>query len=217
MICTRRPCNGTYTTYQYDPNGNVLHLINYAPSGSVNNRFDYTYDALGRRTTMATMDGKWMYSYDGTGQLTHAVFASTNPNVPSQDLVYNYDAVGNRASTVINGVTTTYVANNLNQYTAVGGASPTYDANGNELDNGTYKVKCNYKNLVCEVRLSSNNNLVATYKYDSAGRVVLEAEPSAVTGYNDSYNDLLNGSGLRDKIYGSGSLRPSWPSASPWQ
>ena len=39
--------NGTYTTYQYDADGNVLHLINYAPGGSINSRFDYTYNALG--------------------------------------------------------------------------------------------------------------------------------------------------------------------------
>jgi len=25
----------------------VLHLINYAPDGSINSRFDYTYNALG--------------------------------------------------------------------------------------------------------------------------------------------------------------------------
>ena len=72
---------------------------------------------------MATLDGTWTYTYDGTGELTHAVFASTNPSVPSQDLVYNYDALGNRTSTVINGVTTAYVANNLNEYTSVGGVA----------------------------------------------------------------------------------------------
>ena len=41
--------NGTYTTYEYDLAGNILHLINHAPDGSVNSRFDYTYDSLGRR------------------------------------------------------------------------------------------------------------------------------------------------------------------------
>ena len=39
--------NGTYTTYQYDLDGNILHLVNYAPDGSVNSRFDYTYDISG--------------------------------------------------------------------------------------------------------------------------------------------------------------------------
>lgn len=43
---------------------------------------------------MSTLDGDWTYSYDGTGQLIHAVFASTNPLIPSQDLAYIYDALG---------------------------------------------------------------------------------------------------------------------------
>ena len=49
--------NGTYTTYQYDADGNVLHLINYAPGGTINSRFDYTYNALGLETTETTLDG----------------------------------------------------------------------------------------------------------------------------------------------------------------
>jgi RHS repeat-associated protein len=31
------------------------------------------------------------------------------------------------------------------------------------------------------------------YQYDSAGRLILQAQPSAVTGYSDSYADLVNG------------------------
>jgi len=49
--------NGTYTTYTYDAAGQLLHLINYAPDSTVNSRFDYTYDLLGRRIAMATLDG----------------------------------------------------------------------------------------------------------------------------------------------------------------
>ena len=57
----------------------------------------------------STIDGTWTYGYDATGELTHAVFVpnSTDPDgITPQDLTYNYDAVGNRTSTVINGVTT---------------------------------------------------------------------------------------------------------------
>ena len=123
--------NGTYTTYQYDADGNVLHLINYAPGGAINSRFDYTYNALGLETTEATLDGTWTYTYDADGQLIHAVFASTNSSVPSQDLAYSYDAMGNRITTVINGVTTAYTTNDMNEYTSVGGVAYTYDADGN--------------------------------------------------------------------------------------
>ena len=38
--------NGTYTTYDRDASGKLLHLINYAPGGGINSRFDYTYNLL---------------------------------------------------------------------------------------------------------------------------------------------------------------------------
>ena len=104
-------------------------LINFAPGGAVNSRFDYTYDDLGRRSSMITLDGTWTYSYDATGQLTHAVFASNNPaNISNQDLGYEYDAVGNRVQTIQNGAVTNYTVNGQNQYTTVGGTTYTYES-----------------------------------------------------------------------------------------
>jgi hypothetical protein len=47
--------NGTFTTYQYDPAGQLQHLINFAPDNTINSRFDYTYNALGLRSTMTTL------------------------------------------------------------------------------------------------------------------------------------------------------------------
>src|SRR5262249_19686269 len=100
-------------------------LVNHGPDDSVHCRFDYTYDGLGRTIGMSTLDGTWTYEYDATGQLIHAVFASTNPAITDQDLRYAYDAVGNRFRTIINGVATDYITNTLNQYGQVGDA--TYD------------------------------------------------------------------------------------------
>ena len=80
---------------------------------------------------MTTLDGTWNYSYDAAGQLTRAIFTSTNPNIANQDLAYNYDPVGNRTSTVINGVTTDYTVNSMDEYTSIGGVLQQYDANGN--------------------------------------------------------------------------------------
>ena len=38
--CRQDNGNGTYTTYAYDAAGDLLHLVNYAPDGIVNSRFD---------------------------------------------------------------------------------------------------------------------------------------------------------------------------------
>jgi YD repeat-containing protein len=123
--------NGVYTTYDYDAAGQLLHLVNHKADATVLSRFDYSYDSRGRRISMGTLDGAWTYSYDDIGQLTHAVFASTNPAIPDQDLLYVYDAMGNRIRTVENGVTTAYTTNNLNQYTQVGNTTYAFDADGN--------------------------------------------------------------------------------------
>ncbi|MGA2499470.1 MAG: RHS repeat-associated core domain-containing protein, partial [Tepidisphaeraceae bacterium] len=173
--------NGTYTTYQYDANGNVLHLINYAPGGTVNSQFDYTYNALGLETGEATLDGAWTYTYDADGQLIHAVFASTNTtNIPNQDLTYNYDALGNRTSTVINGVTTAYTANNVNEYTSVGGTPYAYDADGNLLSDGTNAYSYNAMNELVGVAGSGGTT---TYTYNALGQRVASATGGQTTQY----------------------------------
>jgi RHS repeat-associated protein len=119
---------------------------------------------------------------------------SSTPSSPSgntyvKTIDYNMDDDGNRTSVVTtpygqSATTVTYADNSLNQYTTVGGTSQTYDGNGNLTNNGTYKFKYSYKNLICEVRLSSNDSLVATYKHDANGRRV---EKDLASGTDERY------------------------------
>ena len=129
--------NGTFTTYSYDADGNPLHVVNHAPGGAINSEFDGTYNPLNQLVTLATPDGSWTYSYDAGGQLTRAIFTLTDPGIADQDLAYAYDPVGNRISTIINGVTTNYVVNSMNEYTSIGGVAQEYDGNGNLVFDGT--------------------------------------------------------------------------------
>jgi YD repeat-containing protein len=179
--------NGTYTKYQYDADGNVLHLINYAPGGAINSRFDYTYNALGLETTEDTLDGDWTYTYDADGQLIGASFASTNPSVPSQNLAYNYDAMGNRITTVINGVTTAYTTNNMNEYTSVGSVAYTYDADGNLTSDGTNTYSYNSLNQLISVAWTSSTT---TYAYNALGQEVDS------TANGQTTQNLIDPSGL---------------------
>jgi RHS repeat-associated protein len=162
--------NGTYTTYTYDAAGQLLHLVNHAPDGSVNSRFDYGYDTRSRRRTMSTLEGSWAYSYDGAGQLTRAVFTSNNPAaVPNQDLQYFFDAAGNRDYTIVNGTRTEYTANNVNEYVDVGGAAYQYDEGGNLTFDGE-----------------------RTYTYDALGRLVRVAGPAGVAEYEyNAFGDRI--------------------------
>lgn len=68
--------NGVYTTYEYDSAGQLTRLVNYAPDDTILPRFDYTYDASGRRTSMTNLDGTYSYGYDPLGQLTSVTYSA---------------------------------------------------------------------------------------------------------------------------------------------
>ena len=173
--------NDTFTTYDYDAAGQLLSLKNWRDATTLNSRFEYTYDARGRRVTMATLDGTWTYGYDGTGQLTRAVFASLDTSaIPNQDLQYFYDAAGNRTKTVINGVTTLYTANSLNQYTTVGGVGQTYDADGNLTFDGVNTYAWDQQSRL--VRVSGPQG-VTEYEYDAFGNRTAKVENGVRTEY----------------------------------
>jgi RHS repeat-associated protein len=189
--------NGTVTTYEYDASGQLLHLINRAPGGAVNSRFDYTYDALGRRTTMTTADGITTYGYDLAGQLTSVTLPG------GRNIQYHYDAAGNRTTVTDGGVTTAYTTNDLNQYTAIGAATFGYDADGNQTSRtvgGVTQI----------LRYDSENRLVGlsapgdawSYEYDPFGNRI------ATTHNGQRTEDLIDpvGLGYVTAQYGPGGL-----------
>jgi YD repeat-containing protein len=190
--------NGTYTSYEYDPAGELLHLVNHAPDGSVNSRFDYTYDDLGNRKTMTTLDGQWTYTYDAIGELTHAVFASNNPAaIPNQDLQYSYDPAGNRTQTIINGVTTAYVSNNLNQYNVIGNETLHYDADGNlsSMTIGSQTSRYTY-NEADQLVATSTPAVSFTAQYDALGYRIATSINGQTTRYVVDPEGLDNVVGL---------------------
>ncbi|MEZ6131916.1 MAG: cadherin domain-containing protein [Planctomycetaceae bacterium] len=161
--------NGTFTTYEYDAAGNILSLKNWRNETELNSRFDYTYDSRGRRITMDTLDGRWTYGYDGTGQLTRAVFVSLDPDkIPHQDLQYFYDAVGNRSRAMTNGREVLYVTNSTNEYAIVDGQSFTLDADGNVIDDGTSTFTYDQNNRLIRIQGPSGTR---TFSYDHHGNL----------------------------------------------
>ena len=187
--------NNTTATYIYAGFREDLTTIHHETSTPTTLvRLDYGYNKLHDRTyeRYGTSGSPGdAFEYDKARRLTKAWMGSTTPASPSgntyvQTIVYNMDDDGNRTSVVttpygVSPTTESYTTNTLNQYTAVGGASPTYDGNGSLTDNGTYNFKYNYRNLICEARLSANNNLVATYAFDASGRRIGKAVSGGVT------------------------------------
>ena len=154
--------NGTYTTKSYDADGEILSIVNYASDGTVNSRFDYTYDELGRVATMTTLAGTATYGYDADGRLASATLAD------GTGITYRYDAAGNRTAVIENGVATTYTSNELDEYITVGGDTQTYDADGD---------------------LTAGSG--ATYSYDALGRLVSVSSAAGTWSYQyDALGDL---------------------------
>ena len=159
--------NGTATSYSYDAAGQLLRIDNYNPVGALSSSLQYTYDVVGRRISEISNQGTWNYSYDAISQLVGADFTSSNlASIGNQSRQYVYDAAGNRISTLVNGVATSYSSNSLNQYTAVGGAGYSYDADGNLLSDGVRSYMYNSENRMIRATVGTD---IWEYEYDLLG------------------------------------------------
>ena len=88
----------------------------------------------------------------------------------NRSVTYQYDPVGNRSQVTENGSPVTYSANNLNQYTAVGTDTPTYDANGNLTGQNGWTYSYDAQNRL----VSAGNGLTnAVFYYDARNRCVV--------------------------------------------
>ncbi|MFZ4526273.1 MAG: RHS repeat-associated core domain-containing protein, partial [Chlorobium sp.] len=185
--------NGTYTTYDYDLAGQLTHLVNFRADGTVNSRFDYTYDEMGRRTDVATLDGTTHYNYDAIGQLTGV----TLPD--GHHIEYHYDAAGNRTVVDDESTTTSYATNTLNQYTNSSNATYSYDADGNMTGKTEHGVTTTY-GYDAENHLVSVVNPTDTwsYEYDALGnriasfhngeRIEYQLDPTGMVNVVGEYN-----------------------------
>jgi RHS repeat-associated protein len=120
-----RKGDGVTTRYEYDVADQLLRLENRAAGGTVLSRFEYSYDAQGRRHKVVSLEGTTEYGYDDAGRLTRV-------SLPGGRMIeYAYDADGNRVSAIDNGQATYSVVNEVNQLLTSGPASLRYDADGN--------------------------------------------------------------------------------------
>ena len=157
--------NGEATTFAYDAAGRLLRQTEFHPDGTPREALAYFYDAAGRPIRMVSAAGTTDYAYDPAGQLVRVA-------LPSGRVVeYAYDEVGNRRTVTDGGTTSAYSANNLNQYTAGGAESFTYDANGN-------------------LTARTGPGGTTTYVYDAAGRLLRTDAPAEVRTFE--YDALGN-------------------------
>jgi len=183
-------CGGTSTNYlasfAYDLDG---HLTTANDNGasvaapSASNSFGLTagYDPLNRPTALS-----W----------TPAATQTTPASSSSVSFTHTYDADNRRIGQAANdnswmlypsgAASTGYTANALNQYTAVGSASPTYDANGALTYDGQFTYCYDAESRLTAIvtgTCASPTTTVATYAYDAQGRRKTRTVGAAVTAY----------------------------------
>ena len=160
--------------YQYEPSRNLKTGVTNAVGGIANpvniSTFAYTYDEAGRRTDRTdTFGGNTpvdnSFGYNTRDEVTSAMFGTDSYS-------YGFDDIGNRVQMTEDGSQTTdYVANELNQYTAITGgaaASPTYDTDGNMTGDGNLTYTWNGENRLV---MASNATTLVEYAYDYMGRM----------------------------------------------
>ena len=136
--------NGLTASWQYDANNQLLQVRNATPTNVVS-QFDYAYDAAGRRVSIAKSGSAFgdlsgsvdAYTYNARSELTSARRTKNGQPIPGFSEDFDYDPIGNRRSSATynekgEAQTSTYAANNLNQYTSR--TTPGYAAVRGEAD-----------------------------------------------------------------------------------
>jgi RHS repeat-associated protein len=198
--------NGVNSAYGYD---NAGRLTNISHDGSGGNLLftNYTLDANGNRTAMASNGGTETYTLDALNRLTNASY----PN--GDTAAYSYDANGNRLSQTFNGVSTNYTYDDAGQLLTNGATSYSYDANGNLITAGADTYTWDWANRMTGATVAGNS---ASYTYDAFDVRVSGAVNGASSTYlwdrlaqypalvDDGVRAYLHGIGPQAQIDGSG-------------
>lgn len=191
-MTTRTYGNGTVTTYTYDANNRVTSILANPDSFIY---FRYAYDNVGNKRYEEKLHHPThseAYGYDAKYQLTSFKVGTLSGNdvpAPLTQTVYNYDALGNRTTVVKDGVTTTYVVNEMNEYVMVDNGQSNlfqFDNNGNIIEHNGDSLSFDFENRLIEF----NNYFLQ--RFDALGRRIMKQTNHNVLFYF-SGNNVIEG------------------------
>lgn len=197
--------DGAKTSFAYDP-ASRMSAIYEGPVGSTVTLESFGYDGLGRKTAQSGRYGQSSgFGYDAVSRLssiTHDLAGTASDvtwgfgyNPASQMKSLNRDNDG-YAWTGLYNVNRAYTTNGLNQYTAAGPSSFTYDANGNLTSDGASVFTYDIENRL----VAASGAMVAGLRYDPLGRLY------ETTGGPSTTRFLHDGDELVAEFDGAGSL-----------
>jgi len=202
--------NGVQTTYTYDGVNRLTKQIIKDQAGNILASYTYSLSPTGRRTGIEEHNGRVTeYSHDGLYRLIGETV--TDPVNPDYTATFEYDKVGNRTYSTIDGVQTSYAYDDNDRLTQQGGTIYTYDANGNtltETEDGqitTYTYDARNK-----LASREDASVLARYGYDIYGIRNSKTENGVTTNYvvdhNRPYAQVLaessNGAASKQYTYG---------------
>lgn len=173
--------NGLRTTYSYESNRNLRTQIKNEYGTNLISQYDYGYDDLGRRTTVAnsgqafTVSAFNRYGYDDRNQLTESsryqgsdINDLGNPVQPEYRS-YGYDPIGNSINATgwdegaASPEDAAYTVNSLNQYSQI--TKDNGSASGEAAANLTYDFDGNLTEI-------SRANSSVQYRYNAENRLI---------------------------------------------
>ena len=194
-----------YVNYVYDVLQRATKVEEEGAVSGVGLLATYTYDSLGRLTAVTRGNGaNTSIGYDGADRiatLAHS-FINTAANV---SWTFTYDAAnGILSRTATNDSYTShpgalnlsYVANGLNQYSSVGGATYSYDGRGDLASDGTRTFTFDVDNRL----LTGSAPTAATYTYDPLGRMQTDTASATTTTF------LYDGDNLSAEFNSAGAV-----------
>ncbi|HQU48092.1 MAG TPA: RHS repeat-associated core domain-containing protein [Casimicrobiaceae bacterium] len=120
--------NGTVAEQGFDLRNRPTSLIHRAPGGAVFASFASTWSPSGRQEQIVEADGSVVaFTYDVRGRLVGEARTGSHAFTAS----HAYDAAGNRAQSIRNGVATTFTYDANDRLVSDGTYAYFYDANGN--------------------------------------------------------------------------------------
>jgi RHS repeat-associated protein len=190
-------------TNSWDATRDVLTRKENMVGAAIISAYDYSVNPTGQRTDVGKTGSAFAsnrsiaWGYDSLGQVTKADSSA------GFDRTYQYDGIGNRKKSADSLTLPTgdnYMANALNQYTAVDAISPAYDVDGNAT---AYAVPNDLSanstlDWDAENRLKSATvgTTTTTYYYDSGSRRIFQKTGSATTVYvYDGWNPVAEYTG----------------------
>ena len=146
---------------------------------------NYTWDEKSRiQTIQHTQTGATLqFGYDSDDRLTSYInpggsstetggqSALVGVEPPATTNSYHLDGADNWTDLTINGASTSFVPNNLNQYASIGALTPSYDNNGNLTSYNGWSFVYDAEN---HLRTVSGPSTTIQYDYDGLGRCVVQ-------------------------------------------